>query len=85
MSRGVRSAEGYEDPLVPLGLIVTGLLALCLAVFYPFQQLFWGSSPMALLSGDIVIPSSTVVIVAILVCFATIATLYGVVLLFLRL
>jgi hypothetical protein len=75
----------YGDPLVPLGLLVVGLLALCLAVFYPFQQLFRQLSPTALLSGSLVIPAETVALVATLVAVFVVATLYGMVTLLLRL
>jgi hypothetical protein len=85
MSPSTRPAGTYEDPFVPLGLIVAGLIALCLAVLYPFQRLLWGLSPTDLLSGGFSLSAETVVVAACFLCFAGVATLYGVVLLLLRL
>jgi hypothetical protein len=82
MNRRVRSDQ---RPLLPLGLIVVGLLALCGAVAYPFQQLFRGLSPASLRSSALVLPAEVGVVSVCLVLLAVVTTVYGVLLLFLRL
>ena len=85
MSRDARPTHDYQDPYASLGLVVVGIGALCLAVFYPFHQLFWRVTVMDLLSGGFAVPGETVVIVAGLLLVAAAATLLGIILLFVRL
>ncbi|WP_152043044.1 hypothetical protein [Salinigranum salinum] len=85
MWRDVQSAGESQDPYVSLGLVLVGLGALCLAVFYPFHQVFWHVPVTDLLAGGLVVPGETVVIVAGLLLVAAAATPLGILLLFIRL
>jgi hypothetical protein len=85
MSKAMRSGRTYGDPVLPLGLLVLGLLSLCVAVLYPVQQLFGQLTPLSLLSGVPVLPPATVATVACLLALSAVATVYAVVLLFVRL
>jgi hypothetical protein len=85
MSKAMRSERTYGDPILPLGLLVVGLLALCVAVLYPARQVLGGLTPLSLLSGVPAVPPATVAVVACLLVLSAVATLYAIVLLFVRL
>lgn len=85
MDRSVRFDQSAGRPLFPLGLIVVGLLAFCGAVAYPFQQLFRGLSPTTLGYPTLVLPAEVGVVAVSLLLLAVVTTVYGVLLLFVRL
>ena len=87
MTDTLRPGRTSGTPLVPLGLLFVALLALCGAVVYPFQQLFWQLSPTALLATDAVlpVPARVGVVVVGLLALVVVATTYSVVLLIGRL
>jgi hypothetical protein len=85
MSRGARFDRTSDTALVPLGLLVGGVIALCLAVLYPVQRLLHRVSVATILGDALVVPGDAVVVAASLLVVAVGATLFGIVLLFVHL
>ena len=81
MNKSLRSDRAEKAPVVPLGMLLVGLISLCGAVIYPFQQVFWHQSPTALLFADVALPAGAVAVVFGLVALAVVATTYSVILL----
>jgi hypothetical protein len=85
MGRTIRRAE-TGDPILALGLLVVGLLSLCVAVLYPVQQLLDSSSAAGFVSDSLVIVSAdTAIVVVGCLCVSAVAVSLGVVLLLVRL
>jgi hypothetical protein len=84
MVESTRSGRTNETPVVPLGLLVVGVVALCGAVLYPFQQVFWHHSPTTLLAADIALPAGVVTVALVLVALSVVTMSYSVVLLVTR-
>jgi hypothetical protein len=87
MDERVRLEPSTRRPLLPFGLILVGLIALCGAVAYPFQRMFGApsTSPAALRSPALVLPAEVSAVTLCLVLLAVVATVYGSLLLFVRL
>ena len=87
MDERVRLERSTRRPLLPLGLILVGLTALCGAVIYPFQQVFGAPSASlaALRSPALVLPAEASAVTLCLVLLAVVTTVYGTLLLFIRL
>ena len=84
MGRTTRRAD-TGDPILALGLLIVGVLSLCVAALYPLRSLLAQSSPAALVNAVVVIPADTYLIVAGCLVVSAVTTTLGLLLLFVRL
>lgn len=83
--RNARRDTTHDAPVASLVLLLVGAGALCLAVLYPVERVLRTVSADALVTGPILIPGSVVTTAVGLALIATAATIFGILLLFLRL
>lgn len=86
MGRRVLSSGTKTTEVRALGLLVIGLVSFCLAILVPLRPLLDKSDPFAVISGAIfVLPPETLIVSAGLLLLSAAATVFGLLLLFVRL
>ena len=86
MGRRALSSRADNTEVRALGLLLIGLVSFCLAILVPLRPLLDKSDPFAVISGAIfVLPPETLIVSAGLLILSVSATVFGLLLLVVRL